>query len=169
MQHLFLLVSVYSVIIKFNCIDIAQGSQFLPSTPMLLERFEVVALHQCLVGIPVDRGFSSLTPINVPLDISQDSEEVFRKVPLRFNIIFGLQRPVFTITYKISDHTNVQIQLAGMVVLHHVHSTDYNVPDRGTVTLMEQDQRVPGSIYCLLKCHIRATRSVETPTERNLS
>ena len=70
---------------------------------------------------------------------------------------------------KIPNHANVQVQLTGIIVLHHVHATSYNIPDRGTVAFMKQDQWITGPIYCLLKREVTTTRSVETPTERNLT
>ena len=41
---------------------------------------------------------------------------------------------------KIPNHADIQIQLTGIIILHHVHATSYNTPDRGTVAFMEQDQ-----------------------------
>ena len=169
MQHLFLPVRVHSVIIKFNRVHITQGSQFLSSAPVLPVWFEVVTFYQCIVCVPVNRRFPSLAPVNVPFHTTQDSEEVLGEVPLGIHIVLRLPGPVLSMPDKIADHRNVQIQLAGIIVLHYVHATGHNVPDGGTISLMKQDQRVTSPVYRLLKRHVTATRSVETPTERNLT
>ena len=127
MQHLRLTVQVNSVIIKFDSVLVAHGSYSLPAAPVPPERLKVVTLHQCLVRISINRRLPSHTPINVPFYAAKNAEESLSEVPLRVQVVLRLFCPVFPALNKVPNHTDIQIQLAGSTILHHVHTPDNNI------------------------------------------
>ena len=97
---------------------------------MLSKWLKGVTLHQRLVGVPVNGRFPSHAPVDVPFYVAQDGKKILGKVFLRLHVILCLPCPIFPTLNQVPDEADVEIQLAGLTILCHVHTSDHNVTNR---------------------------------------